>query len=259
MPFDNLTEKQKNLLTGLVEDLATGSYDSEFRATGTLAGWFIDLDGKDGAVSKVIDDFNKTDLLTLANEGYLILDQSGNYSYLGSLRPKSYEEYKWLINPEEPEVEADNQTMEITVSENVSSTFGDNQLIKILETSKELVSELQKNYELSRNQASQWFLWSLGAALFGFILLGAGAFIALQENGSYNNVSSLSGILTEFIAAIFFSQARHANNRQDTYHKNLIQRQQVLDAVQLTALITDIAERDKVTEAIVKKMLGINN
>jgi|CXWL01.1.fsa_nt_gi hypothetical protein len=252
MAFDDLTESQKQLVINLVENIATGSFDSEFLAIGTLAGWSIDLYGKDGAASITLDDFTKTDLIALAEEGYITLIASDKYSYTASLKPKAYDQYKLFKNPPDSVlVFGDKNTISI------SNPFGDNQLTKIAESSKELVAELQKNYELSRKQANLWFTWTLGVALFGFVLLAVGAAIAFTKNLSFVNITSISGLFTEFIAVIFFRQGDQSNKRQDTYHRNLLKRQQILDAVQLASLINDNAERDRITEEIVKSLLGV--
>lgn len=252
MAFDDLTENQRQLVIILVENIATGSFESEFSAIGTLAGWSLDLYGKDGAASITLNDFSKTDLIALAEEGYITLIAPDKYSYTASLKPKAYEQYKLFESPSESVVVAGTVN---TIT--VSNQFGDNQLAKIAESSKELVVELQKNYELSRKQASLWFTWTLGVALFGFVLLAVGAAIAFTKDISLVNITSISGLFTEFIAAIFFRQGDQANKRQDTYHRNLLKRQQILDAVQLVSLINDNAERDRITEEIVKSLLGV--
>jgi hypothetical protein len=252
MAFDDLTDIQRNLVIDLVEKLATGSFESEFSAIGTLGGWSLDLYGKDGAASATLNDFSKTDLIALSDEGYITLTTASSYSYSASLKPKAYQQYKISKNPVSA-VEADAQS-----TAPAQSPFGDNQLTKIAESSKELVAELQKNYELSRKQANQWFMWTLGVALFGFLLLAIGAATAIVREVSLVNITSIGGLFTEFIAAIFFHQGNQANKRQDTYHRNLLRRQQVLDAVQLASLINDNTERDKITETIVKSLLGVN-
>lgn len=251
MAFDELIETQRQLIVDLVERLATGSFESEFYAIGTLAGWAIDLYGKDGAESATLNDIAKTDLVALADEGYITLIATDKNRYTASLKPKAYEQYKISKQSASGVISAQG-------NDSVAGPFGDIQLGKITESSKELVAELQKNYELSRNQANQWFRWTLGIAIFGFILLATGAAIAFVQNTSVGNITSISGIMTEFIAAIFLRQGDQSNKRQDTYHRNLLRRQQILDAVQLAAFINDKAERDRVTEEIVKSLIGVN-
>jgi len=255
MPFDDLTQDQRQLITNLVERLATGSFDSEFFAQGSLNGWSIDLSGKDGAEGASLSNFTKTDLIALSHEGYITLLESDKYSYTASLKPKAYEQYK-LSKQSETDIDVNR----ININNNYAEgPFGDVQLSKIAESSKELVAELQKNYDLSRSQANQWFLWTLGVAIFGFVLIALGVAIAFLRDVSLANITSISGILMEFIAAIFFRQADQSNKRQDTYHRDLLRRQQILDAVQLAALINDATERNNITEEIVKSLIGVRN
>lgn len=254
MAFNDLTENQNQLVMNLVENISTGSFESEFYVIGTLAGWSIDLYGKDGAETITLKDISKTDLIALADEGYITLIESDKYSYIASLKPKTYNQYKLFKTQKDTVLDVDSKNI-ITIA----TSFSDNQLMKITESSKDLVAELQKNYELSRRQANQWFIWTLGVALFGFILLAVGTAFVFIKNFSSVNITTISGIFTEFIAAIFFRQGNQANKRQDTYHSNLLKRQQILDAVQLTSLIYDNVERDRITEEIVKSLLGLKD
>ena len=72
-------------------------------------------------------------------------------------------------------------------------------------------------------------------------------------------LNTAAGIVTEFIAVVFFKQAKSANDRQDRYHTDLITRQKVLDAVQMVRLITDEGDRNRVTETIIQQLLGITS
>ena len=95
MAFVDLTESQQKLVTDLVEQLATGKYHSEFLVLGTIRGWRIALAGVDGAASAELRGLTKTDLISLADEGYItLIEGSQPYLYTASLKPKAYQQYK---------------------------------------------------------------------------------------------------------------------------------------------------------------------
>jgi hypothetical protein len=216
-------------------------------------GWFITLHGTGGAESEEIDGFSETDLHALEAQGYVTLVQK-KHSYALSLTGKAYAEYKQMQEDSKlPEVLAEPR------EEAAPVTFDESQLQQIAATSEELLSDLRQNYDLSRSQASAWFRWTLIVSIAGFILLAIGVGLVLANQFTPGLTNSVAGIVSEFLALVFFRQATSANKRQDDYHRDLIDRQKTLDAVQLAQLITDESERDKIIEVIVKDLLGIES
>ncbi|HLA97352.1 MAG TPA: hypothetical protein VJL34_02775 [Anaerolineales bacterium] len=233
MAFDDLTDEQCKLVTTLVEDLTSGNYSSEFWALATLGrGWFLTLAGMGGAQGKEIEGFKETDLHSLSNEGYITLIPK-KHGYAASLKPKAYQEYK---RHKEGETKAEQEKLPLD-KRVLAPSLDTNQLARIEANSEELLTELRKNYGLSRSQAAVWFRWTLGVSIFGFILLAAGITLGLAQQTTIGVVNSTAGIVTEFLALVFFRQASAANQRQDQYHHDLLRRQQILDAVQLARFI----------------------
>jgi len=253
MAFDNLTDNQCELVITLIEKLATGKFASESWALATMGrGWFITLQGTGGAESEEIESFTETDLHALGAGGYLTLIPK-KYGYALSLTAKAYSEYKQMQAESGPA-----QVLMRQGEEAAPVAFDESQLKQIEATSEELLVDLRQNYNLSRSQASAWFRWTLGVSIFGFVLLAVGIVLALTDLLTPGVVNSIAGIITEFVALFFFRQATSANKRQDAYHRDLIGRQQTLDAVQLTQLITEQSDRDRVIEIIVQNLLGIH-
>jgi hypothetical protein len=253
MAFDNLTDSQRELVITLVEKLATGKFASESWALATMGrGWFIMLQGTGGAESEEIESFTETDLHALGAGGFLTLIPK-EPGYALSLTAKAYSEYK--------QMQAESEPARVPVGEGEEAepvAFDESQLKQIAVTSKELLVELRENYNLSRTQASAWFHGTLGVSIFGFVLLVAGIVLVLTDLLASGVVNTIAGIITEFVAFVFFRQATSANKRQDTYHRDLIGRQKTLDAVQLAQLITEQRDRNRVIEIIIQDLLGIH-
>ena len=92
--------------------------------------------------------------------------------------------------------------------------------------------------------------------MFGFLLLAAALGMYLAGQVTLSTVNAVAGVVTEFLAAVFFKQAKAANDRQDRYHGNLITRQKILDAVQTVRFISDPGDRNRITETIIRRLLG---
>lgn len=253
MAFDGLTDSQRQLVVTLVEELASGKYSSEFWALATFGeGWSVTLTGIGGAQGKEIGNLEETDLYAVKNEDYITLIPK-RHGYVGSLKPKAYEQYKLYRQPLPP------LAVPSTGEEALHTTiFDETQLARIEASSKGLLEELRQNYSLSRSQASMWFRWTLGVSVLGFILLTAGVLLVFIKQTTPAIVNSIAGILTEFLALIFFRQANSVNQHQDRYHQDLLKRQQILDAVQLARLVCQKQTRDRITETIIQQLLGIN-
>ena len=80
--------------------------------------------------------------------------------------------------------------------------------------------QLEKNYEQARNQANNWSRISLIAAGIGFLMVLAGIVQLLLGNTTIGIVTSVSGIVPEIAAALFFNQVKGANARVETKEHN---------------------------------------
>ena len=217
-------------------------------------GWTIDLVGTAGAQSIEIGGFEETDLYNISDEGYITLIPK-KHGYSGSLKPKAYDQYKRYKQQSNgtAEAPADSQTPSASRGEDAS------RLGRIETSSQELLLDLRKNYDLSRTQAGMWFRWTLTVSVFGFILLGASLVLGLSGQTDIAIANTVAGVITEFIALVFFKQANAANNRQDQYHRDALGRQQILDAVQFARLMSGSGDRDRITESIIRQLMGFRD
>ena len=252
MAFSDLTASQHKLIRSLVEQLATGDYSPEFWALATLdRGWFIQLTGQGGAKGHVIDGFVETDLNALESEGYITLLHKKT-GFVGSLKPKAYSEYK--ADTADVHVTGGVYKREMKVEK---SGFDETHLQQIEDKSRALIDELHENYGLSRKQAASWFKWTLVVSVGGFALIAAGVVLVLADLAAVGTVSSVGGLVSEFLAAVFVKQTKDANDRQDKYHADLITRQKILDAVQVVRLLPNDSDRNRMVEMIIRQLLGI--
>lgn len=117
--------------------------------------------------------------------------------------------------------------------------------------------QLERNYEQARNQASNWSRISLIAAGIGFLMVLVGIVQLLLGNTTVGIVTSVSGIVPEIAAALFFNQVKGANARVDAYHRNLIQAEAVHRAIELCETVEDNQAKERLKETIIKQVLGI--
>jgi len=265
MPFEDLSTQQRELLEQLVEKLASGNYESEFWALAVLGrGWFIQLRGQGGASSAQIDGFKETDLHALESEGYIMLIPK-DHGFAASLKPQAYNEYKASkVAAETAEgirgpISRDLRTpADGTSPATQMIAFDAAHLEQIERDSLALLEELKENYGLSRTQAASWFRWTLVASIAGFAFLGVGILVAWVGPTTVGAASAIGGVLSEFLGFVFFKQTKSSNDRQDAYHRDLITRQKLLDAIQVVQLISEEADRNRVMEEIIRQLLGIS-
>jgi hypothetical protein len=118
--------------------------------------------------------------------------------------------------------------------------------------------QLERNYEQARNQANNWSRISLIAAGIGFLMVLAGIVQLLLGNTTVGIVTSVSGIVPEIAAALFFNQVKDANARVDAYHKNLLEAEAVHRAIELCETIEDNHAKERLKETVIKQVLGVS-
>ncbi|MBC8217151.1 MAG: hypothetical protein H8E73_01685 [Planctomycetes bacterium] len=119
------------------------------------------------------------------------------------------------------------------------------------------MQQLERDYEQARRQATNWTRASIIAAVVGFVIVLIGAFLSFGSNTTVGIVTSLSGIVPEVAAALFFQQTREANIRVDAYHKDLIEAKGIDQSIQLCTTMEDDGARDRLKEVIIKRILSI--
>lgn len=117
--------------------------------------------------------------------------------------------------------------------------------------------QLQENYTQTRQQARYWFRFSLAAAVVGFVIIALGILAILLESTTVGVVSSISGLVLEAAAGLFFQQSTAANRRTDEIQQKLTEWREIDNAMRIIDAITDPTERDRLRAEIVRKVIGL--
>lgn len=96
MAFEELTDRQREILVTLCEKANTGHFDSESCHLASTAGRILQLHGKKGHDSEHIPNVSMNDLVALHEEGYVTIRQPGNMPFV-SLKQKAFREYGVII------------------------------------------------------------------------------------------------------------------------------------------------------------------
>lgn len=241
MAFDDLNAGERELLASLVSQLASGDFSSRFTIKPLGDDRHaINLKGVGGASDAEFVVSGSRQIEALKEAGYLSVLSNG----LSDLTAKAYDDYESL--------ESSSTVFGMVPMSDHVSKFDSELLERIAKRSEDLLRDLRKNFELYRRQASLSFIWTLIISTVGMVLLSTGIGLTLIGKASTVNIASISGVLTEFLAAIFFKQAAAARNSQDRCQQDLLNRQRILDLVELTRLISDDKNRDAVTQDLIR-------
>jgi hypothetical protein len=117
------------------------------------------------------------------------------------------------------------------------------------------LNNLADYYLLIKTQANNGFSASVLAGAFGFFLIIAGlAYGLFDKAGSHlvTYVGAASGVVTEFIAAVFFYLFNRTVRQMKSYHENLLTIQNIL----LAFKIVDETQNDSERTAMMKEVFG---
>jgi hypothetical protein len=97
----------------------------------------------------------------------------------------------------------------------------------------------------------------IGVSLFGFLLMSVGliiGFIDFANSRIISYIASGSGILTEFIASIFFALYNRTVRQMKEYHNSLLDEKNMLLLFKLVADVQDEKERAKIVDQIANNL-----
>lgn len=119
------------------------------------------------------------------------------------------------------------------------------------------VENLSAYYTLVKAHASKSFLAALAVGIAGFLLIVAGISMAMQgKQASVAELSGLSGIVTEFISAIFFYLYNRTVRQMKEYHDSLLSVQNVLLSLKLIDGDIDTSARVQMIESMLGYLIG---
>lgn len=102
---------------------------------------------------------------------------------------------------------------------------------------------LDQYYLQIREQAQRGFLVTLSVSVFGAILLGIGILAMFLGHTDPSYITCASGVITEFIAAVFFYLYNKTISSMSKYHNKLVLSQNVSIALKVSDSLPD---QDKV-------------
>jgi hypothetical protein len=114
----------------------------------------------------------------------------------------------------------------------------------------------------TRHQADQSFQLSQKVAVVGFVLIALGIGLGYYSNLSGKNsfeaayLSSIAGILTEFISGIFFYLYNKTLNQLNMFHNKMIASQHVAMSFLSNSLVADEVKRDECKTDLSKMLMS---
>jgi hypothetical protein len=125
----------------------------------------------------------------------------------------------------------------------------------IKESTDFLLRELEAAHRQARMRADSWSRASLVGASFGLALVSITVLMLFLGNVDAGKISAISSVVTGAIAALFFAQSKHANNRLDASMRELTLARDVNLAFQIAATISNEVERNALSVTIVRRVL----
>ncbi len=122
------------------------------------------------------------------------------------------------------------------------------------------ISNLEAYYRLVKEHTNNSFLASVTAGAIGFILICCGlviGFTSIQEAKYIAYLSAGSGVLTEFIASIFFYLYNRTVRQLKDYHDSLIAVQNILLSFKIVGDTKDQAKQSTLMELMLKCLIKI--
>lgn len=118
---------------------------------------------------------------------------------------------------------------------------------------------LDQYYLQTREQAQRGFLVTVCVAVFGALLIGVGIIAMFLGLAQPSVITCAAGVITEFIAAIFFYLYNRTISSMSNYHNKLVLSQNVSIALRIADSLPD-QDKVKTKNLIVTELLkDINN
>lgn len=118
---------------------------------------------------------------------------------------------------------------------------------------------LDQYYLQTREQAQKGFFVTITVSVFGAIIIGVGIVAMFIGKGNPAYVTTASGVITEFIAAVFFYLYNKTIQSMGAYHNKLVLSQNIAIALKLSDSLND-GIRDSVKKEIINELMkDVNN
>lgn len=121
------------------------------------------------------------------------------------------------------------------------------------------VTNLRRYYSLVERHTGRSFGAAIGAGVVGFLLILAGlvgGVVAKSADLSLSYIATGAGVLSEFIASVFFYLYNRTVRQLKDYHESLVRVQNVLLALKLASDARGSPDVDSLTADVVKALLS---
>lgn len=119
------------------------------------------------------------------------------------------------------------------------------------------LEQLKENIAQARKESSQFFKLTLVFASLGFVVVLAGVGLLLANQVTAGVVSSISGIIPEVTAVLFFRKDKELRAIIERYHQHVLDSQRMLTMIDVAETVKSSEERDALKRQIIAKALGI--
>jgi len=127
------------------------------------------------------------------------------------------------------------------------------------------VAAIEKYVAQTRIQAQISFRLCKRVALWSFVLIAAGVALAIYSSIwgdkalDAAKLSALSGIITQFVAAVFFYLYNRTLQQFNLFGEKVAAAERIAISLLANASITDAAERDASTAELIKALLAVQS
>lgn len=119
------------------------------------------------------------------------------------------------------------------------------------------LKQLNDNFTQARKESNQFFKLTLVFASLGFFIVLVGVSLLLAKQVPAGIVSTISSIIPEVTAVLFFRKDKELRDRIDLYHQNIIESQKIMSMIDVAETIKNEKEKDLIKRQIIFKVIGI--
>jgi hypothetical protein len=116
--------------------------------------------------------------------------------------------------------------------------------------------ELQRNYDELRNEVRGWNRGSIVCAAIGAVIIAVAVAILIFGGTTTGIVTTAASVIPNGASALFFLNARRANERLDVVTLRLGQSREAYALIEITETIDDVTLRNQLKAEIVRKRLA---
>ena len=119
------------------------------------------------------------------------------------------------------------------------------------------LKQLETNTQQARSESNQFFRLTLIFCALGFIVILAAVVLLLRNQVTGGVVTSVSSIIPEVTALLFFAKDKELRKTIQTYHHRMLESQRVHTMIDVAETMVNPTERDKMKQEIIFKVLEI--